>query len=940
MRIHSFFLLLFTVTNLWSDQILPERAIQVACSQLKISDLQKYETGDLRLHSTPSKRELENLKLLEVPELFLGNSQNPAYYVIADISGGFVVVSADDRIKPILAISSNGEIDPKNLPPAFVFWMQTVELQIQRIISSQREASIGVVDEWTQLEAGQRTQDRLSDSVLPLLATRWGQGEYYNTKCPFDSDSDTKTPTGCVATAMAQIMNYWEYPVSGFGTASYHNDHYGLVTADFENSSYDWAQMPDRLSSASSQAQIDAVATLMFHCGAAVEMRYTPTGSGSYGYKALKAFKTHFDYGSTVTLIKRSETTYSLWLASLENELDSGRPVFYRGADPLGGGHAWVCDGYDKDGRFHMNWGWGGLSDGYFQILAGIEVDGGNYYIQQEAIVGIAPQSSTKDGQVLELNSPLTVSPDPAEAWKGFYVNYGVINSGETPFSGTLAVGLFDENNSFLRILDDFRWRGYEPQEQSSEPIQFSTSGKDWIAPGKYYLSAVSRPSRDHNWAKLRDGGFGSYPNRHELVISKSADTSAVLTLDAPLSLGNGDPLRQGTAFDLNFNVKNTSAKDISGGLLVGLNDFNTGKYIAKDLYVNHDLYLGSNQSFADPIRYPFEDGDVPAGEYLVTVFHYKDGDTEWSVTNSGEYTNSVKVKIDVGPDRFEPNDWNDSRDFSRFRPLFTNSNTSKIRPRNTSIHSVDDKDHFYIQLEEGYDYTVDAEVYDSENSTDGYSYTTDVHFFSMASGQEGMRGYYDDVMPLPIKIQNGGYAFFGVDAWGDETGSYQLEITVTRHELGEVDPNDPRNVVTPLYRFYREGNDSHFFTVNESEKEVVEAFWEYEGVSQHVLHSMVPSATPVYRMFNSISKSHFYTASESELKNIQENLGHIYSLEGVAFYALKYPLYNAKPVFRFYSPKTYSHFFTISETEKDQIIQTIPETDLKYDGVAWYAFH
>ena len=735
---------------------------------------------------------------------------------------------------------------------------------------------------------------------------------------------------------MAQIMNYWKYPTKGYGSSSYTHKDYGELSANFENVLYDWGQMPDELSASSSDVEKEAVSTLMFHCGVSAEMNYNPEGSGSFAYKAMRALKTHFDYGSTAALIKRSETTNSLWVASLRNEINNSRPVYYLGIDLFTAGHAWLCDGYDQDGRFHMNWGWDGNFDGFFEISLGLEVNNFDFSWAQHAIVGIAPQEHTNDGQDMVLSSAISITPNPVEAWRGFYPHYGVKNLGDSVYSGTFAVGLFDENNKFLRILNEVVWLEIQPH-QNPRSIYFQTNSNDWVAPGTYYVSAVCRPTSNHHWAKL---GNGDSENKTKLIIGDSAAMDEELTLISEFKIGDNRQAKQGSSFEVAFDLKNTSSINFDGGVSSILYNYDKGGRMEGYLFRDDEITIAPNQTLSRSYAISDDFGDVPAGNYLAVLYQAQDGEEYWHMANSGNFSSAIRISVSQGPDRFEPNEWTESGEYSVFRPHFENSNTYKLRPWCTSIHSVSDKDHFLLPLEAGYDYTVDAELYDSSNPEDKYTYTTDVVFFGLSSEEDGSLKYYDDVMPLPMKIENGGYAFFGVRGWGTETGSYKLEVNVTRHERGQIDSNDPRNVVTPLYRFYRKGNDSHFFTVTESEKEAVDVFWDYEGISQHVLHSMVPSATPVYRMFNNVSKSHFYTASEAELSNIQQNLSHVYSLEGIAFYALKYPVYNAKPVYRFYSPKTASHFFTISETEKDQIIQTIPETDLKYDGIAWYAFH
>ena len=232
---------------------------------------------------------------------------------------------------------------------------------------------------WTQLLQGTAPKAVFDTSVDPLLSTTWGQDPYYNALCPDSAGTGVMTLAGCVATAMGRVMKYWNWPDTGVGSHSYSCAQYGTQSADFGSTAYDWAHMPNVLTAASSAAEVSAVATLLYHCGVAVDMGYgtsSQDGSGSYviianhdlDYScAENALRTYFKYSPAMTGVKRVLYSDDEWAALLKNDLDNERPVLYCGYGDWGG-HAFVCDGYDTNGFFHFNWGYDGVDDGFFSL--------------------------------------------------------------------------------------------------------------------------------------------------------------------------------------------------------------------------------------------------------------------------------------------------------------------------------------------------------------------------------------------------------------------------------------------------------------------------------------------------------------------------------------------------------------------------------------------
>ena len=320
-----------------------------------------------------------------------GQLESDTLFYVFNVGGGFAIVAADDAVKPILGYSPDGHFDPQNIPDNCRAWLQGYADQIAYVRTQESARSVSVEAEWNALlsedAAFPAHAPKSGMSVGPLLTTKWDQGTYYNSLCPEDSNHYSgHVWTGCVATAMAQIINYWEYPVHGFGTHSYYHDYsyvysYGEQSADFANTTYQYSLMPDSLDWSTPANQVNAVATLMHDCGVAVNMDYGPDASAAYDNAARAAFVSHFGYNTQI--VTRSYKTgdglmvdetfvfeEDEWINMLKDELDAGRPIFYSGALNLSGGsaHAFVCDGYDADTLFHFNWGWSGAYDGYFTV--------------------------------------------------------------------------------------------------------------------------------------------------------------------------------------------------------------------------------------------------------------------------------------------------------------------------------------------------------------------------------------------------------------------------------------------------------------------------------------------------------------------------------------------------------------------------------------------
>ncbi len=308
------------------------------------------------------------------PSLRGENSSGPSFYVVNFNAEGFVIVAGDDRVKPILAFSDEGAFVAENMPAHVRFFLDGYTEEIQYMVDNQQYADESVLQQWATLLSDVLPKQKDGDVVVdPLLGNiAWNQKMYYNDLCPADTTGDAAygghAAVGCGAIVMGQIMRYWRFPETGNGSHSYTSNNYGPLFANFGTTTYHYENMPDQLTADfHPDSCVLAVATLLYHCGVAVNMNYGPSASWSNSNRIVSALSTYFRYPPTVQYIERESLSLTTWLNYLKGELDARTPFMYGGSGSYGG-HVWVCDGYRDDDYFHFNWGWGGQQNGYYTI--------------------------------------------------------------------------------------------------------------------------------------------------------------------------------------------------------------------------------------------------------------------------------------------------------------------------------------------------------------------------------------------------------------------------------------------------------------------------------------------------------------------------------------------------------------------------------------------
>lgn len=330
-----------------------------------------------------SGKTIQPIKVSEV----IRSSENDGFVFIINISpSGWVMVSSTSVVLPVLAYSFDGKFPEINkLPNGFLPWLENYTNQLKHAIDNNQLATAEIRDEWNRLSLENFTSDKnlaQLTNVAPLLISKWDQDTPYNNMCPVDpAGPGGRCLTGCVATAMGQLLYYYRFPNTGSGGYSYNHPDYGIISADFGSTNYYWEGMPSLVSKESPQ-----ISELLFHQGVSVDMDYGPDGSGMWNHKAAYSLKTYFRYGPETQYYFRDSVSID-WDSLLITNLDQRKPLYYAGWAGVQStsGHAFVCDGYQPGNYYHFNWGWGGSLDGYF-YTDNLNPGGSNFNFAQEVI--------------------------------------------------------------------------------------------------------------------------------------------------------------------------------------------------------------------------------------------------------------------------------------------------------------------------------------------------------------------------------------------------------------------------------------------------------------------------------------------------------------------------------------------------------------------------
>lgn len=702
------------------------------------------------------------------------------YYIFNDESNNaFIIISGDDAAYPIIGYSKESIFRLKDLGSNVEKWLEGYEKELRYIIQTKLPATTEITNEWNALLNGPTKSSLEGKVVTPLLNTKWNQSPYYNNLCPYDFNESKRSVTGCVATAMAQIMKYWNHPAKGVGSHSYLHEKYGTLSANYGITNYNWGNMPNQLTSSNND-----VATLMYHCGVSVDMGYSP--SGSYAWVITEsspiencsefAFKKYFDYSASSVGRQRYNYSESTWIQMLKGELDNQRPIMYEGHGS-GGGHAFVCDGYDAANYFHFNWGWGGVYDGYFKInslnpgTGGTGGGSGTFNQYQKAIFNLSPNPKNNAPTMgLEFYSALTINPSPILVSGDYTMTFNVVNKDATPFKGDIIGVLIDEEYDIVDVTTYYtETNGLQYDYHYTQARNFSGTLSDTVLPGNYYAVILARPNGG-TWEIVNNGNFSNFvqvtiTTDNNIVMYKPfAISPNIITENKPVSV-NFDVLNVGSDFNGDFSLDLHSAE---GVWLKNIGEYNN-ETLQNNYHYTNGLTFTSNNAF-----------DVSAGTYQLVAWSKPAGGQWEKIKSSGQNINPIKIVISkpaLIADQFEINDTK----VNATRIPYASQQDYSYSTAYTSIHNTTDIDYYKVDLPAGSSYFINARAQDEFANNNGKTYSMDVMWnYSIDNLTSDS---YDDVnTDGSILVEGGKTIYFTVyPFFQGKTGTYDFEVAISK---------------------------------------------------------------------------------------------------------------------------------------------------------------
>lgn len=568
-------------------------------------------------------------------------AENDLYYVFNCEGGGYIIASADDRARAILGRCDRGEWNPSAMPPAMRTWLSQMEEAL---------AALSLTDEEAPSTSTTSRNKAAAVRVEPLLGDIvWGQGEPYFNECP--AVGNAHSATGCAATAMAQIMRFHQWPAKGAGSNSYTSETLKFdISEDFSQTTYDWAHMkPAYIISSDGKnryytdTEAKAVARLMYHLGAASDMDYNTGASGTTEGPMIRAMLENFSYDKGMQIYYREYFTSPEWYALLQSEIDAKRPVLMNGYS-ISGGHAFVIDGYDTsmgEGYFHFNWGWNGMSNGYYSVditdpgQQGTGGSLGGYSYNQNIFVGIQrPTGATTDA------AP-NVCVSAALRYQYGQLHYQVLNRGIGSFSGEIGYVIDNGSTKTFSSVDTYSAMGFR-QGSGSKHVSIAAPTSAGV---RYYLA-----SRVNGVVKALPTSIGSTAALVSVLDRTTGSYNLVPEESGLAKLQNVEfKLQDGVAYAgttvyFTIKVKNTGKKEYNGALYLSLTDIDEkGEEGYEDRATDNPLgvYVRPGETFT--AQFPYF-GTPAAGKYRARLLY--------NPRNGGglEYIDGAELNIEVTP--------------------------------------------------------------------------------------------------------------------------------------------------------------------------------------------------------------------------------------------------------------------------------------------------
>lgn len=550
---------------------------------------------------------------------------------------GFVIVAGDDAVTPILAYADRGDFSEREMAPAAKAMLESYAQQIEMI---QQNPSLAVAASTSYA------------AIAPMVESQWNQSEPYNYMCPTIEGEPGRSVTGCVATAMAQIMYYHKWPVAETKPIPAYQMSNGELIAGANPVTLDWDAMQSTYTG--SEAEDDpsalAVAQLMVLCGKSVKMSYSSSASGAVSESVPAALKKYFDYDGAAHMVYRDEYANADWEKMIYDELAAKRPVYLSGTSISGTsvvGHAFVCDGYYEEGLFHINWGWGGMSDGYFRLTllnpddhgTGGNNGSGGFNIDEGAIIGIQPNQGGTYQEVAQMTldyfaaTEETVTRNSISGSFSVPVNAACWNNTSQTLSVELGLAYYDESNEM--VGEPSGLGSYSPDTGYGLSYDELSMG-DGIKEGTYYVKFVHKVNGSDEWTLMKNA------DKYYLELQVNG-TTATITNHAPNS---------GIA---------VNRTDLRGNLSVGslqtftYNITNSGDTYTQDIafFVNDDILsgIGLNLDPGATDDYIFSWTPEQKGTYCVGLANATTGEIlyaeQYTVEEAKEYQLNFTYTVD-----------------------------------------------------------------------------------------------------------------------------------------------------------------------------------------------------------------------------------------------------------------------------------------------------
>ena len=559
---------------------------------------------------------------------------------------GFVLVPKDPGLPEIIAYASDARFAEDSLPPNITAWLHgygyMAEIYHQNPI---------IIKNWLKVFEAQE------DSIAPLLGNiTWGQGHPYNMLCP--EIRGNKAPTGCVATALSQIMRFHRWPLSGTGDVSYKiSTIYEPITFDFRKTEFEWDYMLDSYNRLYNQRESNAVSTLMAAAGAAVKMNYNVNGSGASNIEVIHGMREYLCYDYNMFLASSESFSAAQWHLMLREELLAGRPVYYTGG-AFGGGHAFVIDGMEvgEDGltRYHVNWGWDGLCNGYYllNMLCPAEVGTGgttgtNYAVGAEMIVGMMPEDCSPSSSKMACKE-LLLSEDSVftgQSVSGLIRSLVYLNGAD--FHGDIKIVLRNPADSLFVPIPIYEESG---RTISSTRVianyKFSCVIPEKVPAGVYEvaLECLSEDGTIPKFLKEDWPRITVLPTESWLGGNRTQPKQVIAFRGVSAECSDEEKLCFRVFADSLINISNSGAYGELALLLCDLR----GRLIST-MNSSKLLFLGRNFVYRSLLIDGELTGELADGHYLLTVGFLPDGEELWT------YGNCIESGSHIWKNRYRP---------------------------------------------------------------------------------------------------------------------------------------------------------------------------------------------------------------------------------------------------------------------------------------------